>query len=215
MRKDSEIVEDLRLRLINGHFLPGQRLQPEKLRAQYGCSASTLRESLFRLSTERLVDFQEQRGFRAPASSPQLHHELTLMRVLLESEGARLSIRNGGVEWEARLSAAHHKLSHIESRIQRENTLINLIDLWTTAEVEFHQTLIDASRSKTLMRTHRMIFNQFRQQLFTNSEMLNYIPENVDQHKAILDAALDRDVDRVEQAIYDHLKRNFLMAKAD
>jgi len=210
MRKDSKIVEDLRIRLINGHFPPGQRLQPEKLRAHYGSSASTLRESLFRLSTERLVDFHEQRGFRAPASSPQLHHELTLMRIMLENEGARLSIRHGGVEWEARLSAAHHKLSHIESRIRREATLVNMIDLWTAAEVEFHQTLIEASRSDTLRRTHLMIFNQFRQQLFTNSEMLNYIPENVNQHKAILDAALDRDEVRVAQAIYDHLKRNLL-----
>ena len=80
MAKDSEIVAGLRDRLVNGYFEPGQRLQPEKLRADHGCSASTLRESLFRLSTEGLVDFQEQRGFRAPRLSAQLQHELTLLR---------------------------------------------------------------------------------------------------------------------------------------
>lgn len=210
MAKDSMIVESLRNRLILGQFEPGQKMQPEKLRIDYGCSASTLREALFRLSTEKLVDFQEQRGFRAPHLSPSLQHELTLMRILLESEGACLSIRHGSVEWEARLSAAHHKLSHIESRVRRENTLLSLIELWSAAELEFHQTLIDACQSETMKEIHRTLFYRFRQQLITNDKKFVYLPENELQHEAILNAALDRDETRVRQGIYDHLKRNLM-----
>ena len=58
--------------------------------------ASTVREALFRLSAQGLVNFQEQRGFRVPEKSPVLLAELTHVRILLEAEGAALSIRNGG-----------------------------------------------------------------------------------------------------------------------
>ncbi|MCG6901590.1 MAG: GntR family transcriptional regulator [Rhodobacter sp.] len=214
MSKDNEILVSLRGRLVNGQFDPGQRLQPEKLRTDYGCSASTLRETLFRLSTEGLVDFQEQRGFRVPRLSRKLQHELTLMRILLEGEGACLSIRLGGVAWEARLSAAHHQLSHIEMRVGSEPPAGHILELWSNAELEFHQTLIGACDSDTLKRTHRIIYNQFRQQLITTGQKFVFIPENVEQHKAILDAALDRDEPLIRRRIHDHLARNLMQPEA-
>ena len=208
MQNDSDIMESLRNRLVNGQFDSGQRLQAEQLRADFDCSASTIRESLFRLSTEGLVEFREQRGFRVPRLSVQLQHELTLMRILLESEGARLSIRLGDVLWEAKLSAAHHKLSHIESHVRSSNAQANLVALWSAAELEFHETLIEACRSETLKKTHRVVYHQFRQQLISTDQKFVFVPENIDQHKDILDAALDRDEELIGQRIYDHLARN-------
>ena len=58
--------------------------------------------------------------------------ELTHMRVLLEGEGTVLSIRKGGVPWEARLTAAHHQLSHIEKRIHAQD---DPQDLWIFGSV--------------------------------------------------------------------------------
>ena len=209
MSKDMEIMASLRAQLTNGHFEPGQRLQPERLRDAYGCSASTLREAFFRLSTEGLVEFRDQRGFRVPRLSPDLQHELTHLRIVLESEGASLSIQHGGVAWEAQLTAAHHKLSHIESKVRGDSNALPLVPLWSSAELEFHQTLISACGSETLKRTHTLIYLQFRQQLITSDRQFGFVPENVAQHKTILDAALDRDETAIRQAIHDHLARNF------
>ena len=208
MQDHKAIHDHLRNRLINGEFAPGARLQAEKLRLDYDVAASTIRESLFRLSTENLVEFREQRGFRMSQLSRELQHEITQMRILLECEGTRLSIRLGTLEWEAQLSAAHHKLSHIETRIRDRGGVDTLIDLWSRAELEFHESLIAACGSDVLKRTHLMIYNQFRQQLITTDRQFAFVPENVAQHKAILDAALDRDEDRACRNIHDHLSRN-------
>ena len=131
------------------------------------------------------------------------------MRILLESEGAVLSIRNGGIAWESRLSAAHHKLSHIESRITFNETSQDLIDLWSQAEQEFHETLIDACGSNLLRRNHLVVYHQFRQQLITQDHKFIFVPENVEQHRGILDAALDRNETLVKDLIFQHLERNF------
>jgi DNA-binding GntR family transcriptional regulator len=211
--KDTDIIDQLRLQLTYGMYAHGQRLKPEELRAEFGCSASTLREVLFRLSTEGLVDFRDQRGFRVPERAPETLHELTHLRILLESEGATLSVQHGGIGWEAQLTATHHKLSHIETRLNAEKGApgpnpTSLVPLWSDAELEFHQTLISACGSEVLKRTHAMIYNRFRQQLITAENQFGYLPQNLHEHKAILDAALARDPKRLSEAIHAHLRRN-------
>ena len=210
MSQERQIFELLRHKLVNGGYEYGQKLRAEALRQEYGCSASTIRESLFRLSTAGLVEFQDQRGFRVPEASAQLQHELTQLRIMLESEGAVLSIRLGDVDWEARLTAAHHKLSHIESRIRTAGDMHGLLDLWSRAEQEFHETLIDACGSTVLKRTHQTIYHQFRQQLIAADRQFLFIPENLTQHRNILDAAVNRNEDLVRTCIHDHLSRNLI-----
>lgn len=208
MELSSDLYASLHKRLVNGHYAYGSRLRAAVLADELRSSASAVREALFRLSTVGLVVFQEQRGFRVPKSDPKLQHELTHLRILLEGEGATLSIRQGGLAWEARLTAAHHKLAHIESRLSPNETDSALIDLWSAAEDEFHQTLIDACGSDTLKREHSIIYQQFRQQLISADKAFQFVPENVIQHQGILNAALDRDEAAVRQRIHDHLSRN-------
>lgn len=205
---ETDIYTDLQHRLVSSVFEHGEKLRAEQLKLIYGCSASTVREVLFRLSTEGLVDFQEQRGFRVPAKSPDLLAELAHMRILLEAEGAALSVRYGGVAWEARLNASHYKLSHIEKRIHASEDPSPLVDLWFKSELEFHQTLISACRSETLKSVHFKIYLQFRQQLMIADRCFDFISKNIEQHHAIMVAALDGDEARTRERVHDHLARH-------
>ena len=90
-----DIYWDFRSRLISAQFEAGQKLKPEELRLQYDCSASQLREILFRLSCDGLVEFQDNKGFKVPLASLELCNEAVEHRILIECEGARLSIENG------------------------------------------------------------------------------------------------------------------------
>ncbi len=208
MVQETDIYQTLKAKLISSGFEHGARLRAEALREEYGCSASTVREILFRLSTVGLVSFQEQRGFRVPDRLPQKLIELTHLRVLLEGEGAVMSIRHGGVAWEARLTAAHHQLSHIEKRIHARNDPSGLIDIWSAAEKEFHQTLISACGSETLKQTHEVIYAQFRQQLMVADRHFDFISMNIQHHADILEAALSGDEALTRQKVHDHLARH-------
>ena len=208
MPQDLDLYEHLKKRLISNEFSHGARLRAELLKEEYDCSASTVREVLFRLSLVGLVTFVEQRGFRVPVQSPEKLIELTHMRVLLEAEGAALSIRHGGVPWEARLTAAHHKLSHIEKRIHAQEDPSDLIDIWFEAENEFHQTLISACGSETLKDMHAMIYAQFRQQLMVADRRFDFISQNIKDHALILEAALSGDEGVTRKKVHDHLARH-------
>ncbi|WP_171102369.1 MULTISPECIES: GntR family transcriptional regulator [unclassified Ruegeria] len=208
MSEDVDIYQSLRRRLISRGFEHGAKVRAEELRKEYNCSASTVREVLFRLSTVGLVDFQEQRGFRVPKRSPKKLIELTHIRILLEAEGTAMSIRNGGVDWEARLTAAHHKLSHIEKRIHAAEDPSDLVEIWFTSEKEFHETLISACGSDTLKQMHGRIYAQFRQQLMVADRNFGHISQNIRHHADILKAALSGDEQLTRDKIHDHLKRH-------
>lgn len=208
MPDDIDIYEDLKKRLISNTFSHGARLRAEVLREEYGCSASTVREVLFRLSLVGLVTFVEQRGFRVPDQSPQKLVELTHLRVLLEAEGAALSMRRGGVAWEARLAAAHHQLSHIEKRIHALDDPSDLVEIWFSAENEFHETLISSCGSDTLLEMHGHVYAQFRQQLMVADRRFDFISNNIEHHAQILEAALAGDEVLTRQKIHDHLARH-------
>lgn len=206
------IYDDLHRKLVTAQFGHGEKLKSEDLRQIYGCSVNTIREVLFRLSTAGLVSFEEQRGFRARRTSPSRQHDLTQFRIMLEQEGASLSIKHGDIEWEARLSAAHHKLRHIEGEIRRSGSVETVLNLWSSAEWEFHDTLISACRSPLLRETYKTIYDQFRQQLVSCETNYGYFPDNIAEHCAILKAAQQRDEVACRQHIHSHLARNLITA---
>lgn len=208
MPEETDIYQTLKFRLVSNGFEHEAKLRAEVLRDEFKCSASTVREVLFRLSTVGLVNFQEQRGFRVPPRSARKLNELTHMRVLLESEGTVLSMRKGGVPWEARLTAAHHQLSHIEKRIHAQEDPSGLIGIWFSSENDFHQTLISDCGSETLKQMHRRIYAQFRQQLMVADRQFDFITDNIQHHAAILEAALSGDEDLTRARIHDHLARH-------
>lgn len=205
-----EIYKDLQRKLMTAAFSPGEKLKPAELQGAYGCSANTVRDVLLRLSKVGLVDFEMQRGFRARDTSPERRHDVAKFRILLEQEGAALSIANGGLEWEAKLSAAHHKLSHVERQIAASGQVQEGMDVWSDAELEFHETLISRCDSPLLRETYGNIYAQFRQQMVSQERDFgsNYFEAIIREHQAIVDAALARDTGGCRQAIYDHLKRN-------
>jgi len=207
---DQNLYDKLRDRLTSGEFDPGQRLRSDALKGDYNVSSGTVRELLFRLSSVGLVDFLEQRGFRVPELSKALQHDLTKTRIMLECEGVCLSIRNGGLAWEARLTAAHHELKHIETHIDQQpfNGSVELLSLWRAAEMKFHKTLIEECQSELLKEFHENVYHRFRQQLITSDRQFDHIPLNVEQHQSIIEAVLQRDEALVRTLIHKHLSRH-------
>ncbi len=218
MKTDSPaIYVDLKEKLITAHFKPGEKLKPATLQGEYGCSANTVRDVLLRLTKVGLVEFEMQRGFRAQFTSPEKRNDVARFRMLLEQEGATLSMKLGGISWEADLTASHHKLSHLERQFEKSGDLAENpanMQLWTVAEWEFHDTLISRCGSPMLRDTYANIYGQFRQQMVAQERDFghSYFGAIIREHQAILDAALSRDVAACRQAIHDHLKRNYVTA---
>ncbi|PHP66022.1 GntR family transcriptional regulator [Zhengella mangrovi] len=200
------VYRSIKARLMAGEFKAGEKLRPDVLKESYGISSSAMREVLLRLAHEHLVSQEEQRGFHVPVASEKRLTELMNLRILLECEGARLSIKHGDLEWEARLNAAHHKLAHIEAKMRAAGDITEFVPIWTRIDWEFHDTLLSACPSDTLRAIHRNIYEQFRQQVVAELESAGFREATVPEHEAILVAAIRRDVAACHAALNAHLQ---------
>jgi DNA-binding GntR family transcriptional regulator len=198
------LYETLRNDILMGAFEPGSKLKMDTLKGRYNSGVNVLRESLARLSSEGLVEAEGQKGFSIASASNERMNELTRLRVLLESDGAKQSFSNGGMEWESNLVAAHHKLLHVERKMRED--IEEHFGMWHQCDYEFHAALIAACGSELHIHYHKQIYDQFRQfvvvELKTNGFRGTDI---VDEHESIMDAALKRDFSACQEAIESHL----------
>ena len=160
----SETVSDVVLRqiredIISGKLAPGAKIKLEQAKERYSISVSSLREILSRLTTENLVLAEGQRGFEvSPASRKELE-ELADLRIVLETHAIALSFAAGNLEWEARIVAAHHKLAAAEKTLL-SGDVSRTID-WVRYDWEFHQAIVSACNSTTLMTILSSVFDRF------------------------------------------------------
>lgn len=132
----------LRHDIVCGRLAPGERLRVEHLKDAYRVGAGTLREALSLLLSDALVTAEGQRGFRvAPISLADLE-DVTNLRVLIETDALRQSIRRGDDRWEAALVAAFHLLTQAETRPGGIDTT-----LYEQRNKAFHEALIAAHDS--------------------------------------------------------------------
>lgn len=193
----------LRADIIGCRLSPGQKLKLEPLRETYGVGVSTLREILNRLASEDLVIAEGQKGFVvAPATEADLR-EIADLRLLLESHALQLSFRRGDLEWEGRVVAAHYKLATIERQLlageAKETTD------WVRYDFAFHNALISACGSRALLDLHAAIFDRFlRYHMLAASFRGRGV---VDDHKAMFELALSRDIDGALAMLASHVNR--------
>ena len=109
---NAQVFRQIRTDIVTCRLMPNERLRVESLRERYGVGGSPIREALMRLEAEGLVILEQNKGFRVSPVSRE--HLLDLMKTRVEIEGLALrwSIEKGGVDWEANLLAAYHRLSH-------------------------------------------------------------------------------------------------------
>jgi DNA-binding GntR family transcriptional regulator len=142
----------LRDDIVEGRLAPGEKLRVEHLKARYDVGAGTLREAITRLVSDALVLAEGQRGFRvAPMALADLE-DLTRLRLHIEIDALRQSIRRGDAEWRAQLQQAFDDLSAFEQPIRPE-----LRPRWEQLNARFHEALIAACDSPWTLKVLRLL----------------------------------------------------------
>ncbi len=195
--------ESIKRDIISGALAPGLKLKLEALKTRYEASVSTLRETLNRLSSDGFVDAQEQRGFFVTPVSRDDLIEITHLRVLLECDALKVSIRNGDTDWEGDLVSAHHKLHIMEKRLLSGETSEK--ETWKRCDWMFHLALIRDCNSHNLLDLHATIYDKYlRYQML----VLTYRgAEAVGEHRAMFEAALERDAEGAAKLLEQHIVR--------
>ena len=142
----------LRDDIIDGVLGPGEKLRVEHLKSRYRVGAGTLREAITRLVTDALAVAEGQRGFRVAEIAIEDFLDLTDLRVHIETDALRRSIRRGDEAWRERLRRAYADLSRFEQPLRPENR-----KQWEALNYRFHEALVSGIDSPWTVRTLRTL----------------------------------------------------------
>jgi len=177
----------LRQMILTGALPPDEKLKIDGLRATLGIGASPIREALSLLTSDQLVERQDQRGFRTAATSPTNFQEILALRCTLEEMGLRESIANRNEAWEEKLVLSHHKMT----RSDRE-----MVDIFEALHKNFHMTLIGNCNSPVLLRFCSQLYDLNIRYRYIAGKSLDYTGRKVgDEHLQILTAAIEGNAD--------------------
>ncbi|MDM9621864.1 GntR family transcriptional regulator [Rhizobium sp. S96] len=196
------VFRQIRQDIISGALPPGAKIKLEQAKERYSISVSSLREILSRLTNENLVIAEGQRGFEvSPASRKELI-ELADLRIVLETHAIGLAFAAGNLEWEGQIVAAHHKLAAAEKNLLAGDAS-RTID-WVRYDWEFHQAIVSACNSATLMTTLSSVFDRFlRYHMLAQSFRGKAV---VDDHKLLFELAIKRDVEGAREVVRRHVQ---------
>ncbi len=200
----SAVYDRLLNDILNGTLNPDLKLRLQVLKKQYDVGNSPLREALNRLSEKGLVMREENKGFRvAPASEDQLK-ELIRTRCWLEEIALRESIKNGDDEWEEQVVLAFHRLSR-SARYGEEGAGATARE-WEQRHSEYHRALLGACGSTLLLDYCIQLDEKTRRYRNLAAVMKHRDRHELDEHRAMKEAAINRDADQAVELMKGHFE---------
>ena len=207
------VYRTLRADLLSCRIQPGERLRIALLSSHHGASAGAVREALSKLTAEGLVTAEPQRGFQAATISAEELTDLTSARVEIECLCLRKAIEDGDLGWEERLLGSSHRLLRTPIRVNDDPARVS--EDWALAHEAFHEALVAACRSRTLLQVRRQLYAQSERYRRLAGPLAEAERDLDGEHRALTAAALERDPDRAVRAMKQHLEettRILLMA---
>lgn len=191
----------LRDDIVEGRLAPGEKLRVEHLKDRYGVGAGTLREAITRLVSDALVMAEGQRGFRVAPIAIEDLQDLTALRVHIEIEALRQSIRHGDDRWRAGVEFAFAQLSAVEQPIAPEQRR-----RWELLNTRFHEALIAAQASPWTTKVLRLLsrhgerYRRFAMNLPGSTRDVHA------EHRQIYEAAMTGQEARAALALEAHIR---------
>jgi DNA-binding GntR family transcriptional regulator len=202
---NASVTNRMRADIIACRLMPNERLRVETLRERYGMGTSPIREALMRLETEGLVELEQNKGFRVAEMSHENLTDLMRTRIEIETVALRWSLEKGGVDWEADLLGAFHRLSRQTKIEPGKSEAISAA--WSREHAAFHTALVAGCGAPTLLTIRARLFEQADRYVALSIMSNGPLRDDVGEHRQLMRAALDRDVEKTLELNRAHITR--------
>ncbi|NMI01952.1 GntR family transcriptional regulator, partial [Pseudonocardia acidicola] len=196
-RSSEGVARLIRKAILDGRLQPGQPLRERALAEELGISRTPIREALFILHGEGLIDLIPNRGATVRTITATDVAEIYALRAVLESHAAATAAEHVTDADLARLEEAYARLERIGDHGSAHEQ--------ADADLQLHAAIAQATGNQLL----RTMIGQVHAFTVTYRSQYPYSPEQVRranvQHRAIIDALRDNDAKRAEELMREHV----------
>jgi DNA-binding GntR family transcriptional regulator len=138
------VYTNIRNALMDGEYQPGDRLRINSLAEELGVSITPVREAIFRLVSDHVLEMKAATAVHVPELSPDKLREIQLIRFLLEGEAAALAAERITPKELSTLQDVQTAFQKAAATDPKKAALLNR---------EFHFGLIAAARMPMIFNT--------------------------------------------------------------
>ncbi|WP_247596045.1 MULTISPECIES: GntR family transcriptional regulator [unclassified Rhodococcus (in: high G+C Gram-positive bacteria)] len=194
------IADQIRDRIIDGSYTPGEQINEANVAAELGISRGPVREALQRLNQEGLLISYRNRGVFVVELSVDDVAEIYEARAAIEV-GAAWTLVHGEITV---LKATAAQLSAIVDQMQ---PFIDAADWFGLAErdLAFHTAMVAATSNSRMSRMYATLAAEARI-CMANLETAYFRPEAlVEEHQLLVDLLLGSDWAALEAGLHEHM----------
>jgi DNA-binding GntR family transcriptional regulator len=191
------IAARLRQAILDGTLPPGSPLGEAELSEQLGVSRGPLREAAQRLVQERLLTTIRRRGLAVVVMDAAEVADVYLARAAVERAACRQILRTDPARAVKALVKAHQRM--VRATGKRDARTIG------DADLEFHQTLVDAAGSPRLSRLAATLLIETRLCTFSLDDTFRVRADMPDSHGALIEAIRAGDGPALEALVERHM----------
>lgn len=218
-----KVATSIAKQLQNREFMPGDRLPSERtLAEELSVSRATIREAIITLEILGFVEIRTGAGiFVVSTPDPNsfdidnaTHHEITPyefleMRLLIEPEFAEM----------AALQATPEEIEGFK-QLQAHTEKISDLQDYYYFDKKFHQLLASATHNTLASIMMQKVWQTSEKSLMPTNFNKHFVTKrsweiSITEHKAIIDAIIDRDPKLAKHAMYSHLAGVLLRLKSE
>jgi DNA-binding GntR family transcriptional regulator len=202
---------EIHKKILTGELPGGQRLFAEDLASELAISQTPVKEALALLERDGLVVGQERRGSLVREFSRDDIREIYEARILLELNAVATGFREGRVDQPfIDQMAESFDMQQELAAAPSKAALVEIISL----DRGFHEMIVALGRNDLLSGWHQTIL--WQTQTVRTYSLATYSFERArEEHQSILDALRSGDLQRVTDALFNHLvaSRNELLTR--
>lgn len=199
-------TERLRDMIIEGAFMPGERLSERELCERFGISRTPLREALKVLASEGLVDLRPNRGAAiAPLTLAELEQTVEVLAAL-EALAGGLAARRASDADLAEVKALHYEMLAHHARGD--------LPSYFKCNQAIHRRIMQATYNAPLAATYQGLNARIRRFRYMANLSRERWDTAVAEHERILDALVNRDEARLSHLLAQHLRDKCAHVKA-
>lgn len=184
------LAAQLKADILDGGPGRDTRLKLFELRDRYETTQGKVREALLQLASEGLISYEPKRGFALLPLSVADLKEVTKLRIELECEALRESIKLGGDAWESGIVSNLYLLKKTEQRSSKNSRQLN--SQWSERHRNFHRALLSACSSVWRLKFCEQLSDHAERYRRLSIAVRNHQRDIYAEHQAIADAAVAR-----------------------
>ena len=193
------IARQLRDAIMTGALPPGTQLGETELASRFQVSRGPLREAMQHLVSEGLLRSERHRGLFVIDLEPGDVYDIYAARSAIERAAMLRALRGGDRDRIAGM---------LEQTVAEMATAASEDDpnALSTADLKFHEVLINASGSKRLVRMARTLLIETRMCLTALQSTYQRVEERVEEHTKLIQALRDGDEETALALLEAHME---------